>query len=435
MKRTLTLLDSTMINIGTIIGSGIFLVPTTIALYMQSTSLTILVWLVAGILTLFGALSMAELGAAMPRAGGQYVYLKEAYGPFWGFLYGWSSFWVINSASIAALAVAFATYLGHFYSITPLQIKLIAITAIAAFTLLNTYGLRTGVWVQNIITFLKIGALLAIIVLGIFLSGGEIANFQPLFPDRSFSSLVSLFGLALVAALWSYDGWIEVTYIGGEVKNPGRNIPRSLLLSTLILIVIYIIVNVVFIFLLSLPVIAQSQMVASEAVSVVLGSTGTTLVVIIILVSTLGGVHVNVLTSPRIYYAMAKDKLFFNSLAEIHPKHGTPALSLIISGIWSSILVFSGTFYQIITYVVFVSWIFYAMSCAAVIILRHKQPDLKRPYRTWGYPVVPVIFILLSGFLVLNTIVSSPLNALIGAGLILTGFPAYLYWKRKSHDV
>ncbi len=435
MKRTLTLLDSTMINVGTIIGSGIFLVPTTIALYMYSTSLTLLVWLVAGILTLFGALSMAELGAAMPRAGGQYVYLKEAYGPFWGFLYGWSSFWVINSASIAALAVAFATYLGHFYSLTPIQIKLIAITAITAFTLLNTYGLRTGVWVQNIITFLKIGGLLAIIFLGIFLSGGETANFLPILPGRAFTSLVPLFGLALVAALWSYDGWIEVTYIGGEVKNPGLNIPRSLLLSTLVLIVIYILVNVTFIFLLSLPVIAQSQMVASEAVSVVLDSAGTTLVVIIILVSTLGGVHVNILTSPRIYYAMAKDKLFFKSLAEIHPKHGTPAVSLIISGIWSSLLVFSGTFYQIITYVVFVSWIFYAMSCAAVIILRHKQPDLKRPYRTWGYPIVPMIFILLSGFLVINTIVSSPLNALIGAGLILTGFPAYIYWKRISPDV
>lgn len=431
MKRTLTLLDSTMINIGTIIGSGIFLVPTTIALYMYSTSLTILVWLVAGILTLFGALSMAELGAAMPRAGGQYVYLKEAYGPFWGFLYGWSSFWVINSASIAAIAVAFATYLGYFYPITPLQIKLIAIAAITAFTLLNIYGLRTGVWAQNIITFLKIGALLAIISLGFFLSGGELANFQPLFPDRSFSSIIPLFGLALIATLWSYDGWIEVTYIGGEVKNPGRTIPLSLLLSTLIIIVVYILVNIVFIFLLSLPVIAQSQMVASDAISVVLGSAGTTLVVLIILVSTLGGVHVNVLTSPRIYYAMARDKLFFQSLAEIHPKHGTPARSLVVSGIWSSLLVFSGTFYQIITYVVFVSWIFYAMSCAGVIILRHKQPDLKRPYRTWGYPVVPVIFILLSGFLVLNTIISSPLNALIGAGLILTGLPAYLYWKRK----
>jgi basic amino acid/polyamine antiporter, APA family len=432
MKRTLTLLDSTMINIGTIIGSGIFLVPTTIALYMYSTSLTILVWLVAGILTLFGALSMAELGAAMPHAGGQYVYLKKAYGPFWGFLYGWSSFWVINSASIAAIAVAFATYLGHFYPITPLQIKLIAIAAITAFTLLNIYRLRIGVWTQNIITFLKIGALLLIIFLAFFLPGGEIVNFQPLLPDRNLSSIVPLFGLALVAALWSYDGWIEVTYIGGEVKNPGRTIPLSLVLSTLIIIAIYILVNIVFIFLLSLPVIAQSQMVASDAISVVLGSAGTTLVVLIILVSTLGGVHVNVLTSPRIYYAMARDKLFFQSLAEIHPKHGTPARSLVVSGIWSSLLVFSGTFHQIITYVVFVSWIFYAMSCAGVIILRHKQPELKRPYQTWGYPAVPVIFILLSGFLVLNTILSSLLNTLIGASLILTGLPAYLYWKNKS---
>lgn len=431
MKRTLTLLDSTMINVGTIIGSGIFLVPTTIALYMHSTSLTVLVWLVAGILTLFGALSMAELGAAMPRAGGQFVYLKEAYSPFWGFLYGWTSFWLINSASIAALAVAFATYLGYFNPLTPLQIKFIAIAAIIAFTLLNIYGLRTGVWTQNIITFFKIGALLAIIFLGFFLSGGETANFQPLLPDRSFSSLVPLFGLALVATLWAYDGWIEITYIGGEVKDPGRNIPLSLLLSTMTLIAIYILVNIVFIFLLSLPVIAQSQLVASDAISVVLGTAGTTLVVVIILVSTLGGVHVNILTSPRIYYAMARENLFFRSLAEIHPKHGTPAISLAVSGIWSSLLVFSGTFYQLITYVVFASWIFYAMSCTGVIILRRKQPDLERPYRTWGYPVVPVVFVLFSGFLVVNTIVSDLRSALIGAGLILTGLPAYFYWKRK----
>jgi APA family basic amino acid/polyamine antiporter len=420
-----------MINVGTIIGSGIFLVPTTIALYMHSTSLTVLVWLVAGILTLFGALSMAELGAAMPRAGGQFVYLKEAYSPFWGFLYGWTSFWLINSASIAALAVAFATYLGYFNPLTPLQIKFIAIAAIIAFTLLNIYGLRTGVWTQNIITFFKIGALLAIIFLGFFLSGGETANFQPLLPDRSFSSLVPLFGLALVATLWAYDGWIEITYIGGEVKDPGRNIPLSLLLSTMTLIAIYILVNIVFIFLLSLPVIAQSQLVASDAISVVLGTAGTTLVVVIILVSTLGGVHVNILTSPRIYYAMARENLFFRSLAEIHPKHGTPAISLAVSGIWSSLLVFSGTFYQLITYVVFASWIFYAMSCTGVIILRRKQPDLERPYRTWGYPVVPVVFVLFSGFLVVNTIVSDLRSALIGAGLILTGLPAYFYWKRK----
>ncbi len=368
----------------------------------------------------------------MPRAGGQFVYLKEIYSPFWGFLYGWSSFWVINSASIAALAVAFATYLGHFHPLAPLQVKLIAIATITTFTLLNIYGLRTGVWAQNIFTFVKIGALLAIISLGFFLAGGETANFQPLLPDRSFSSIVPLFGLALVAVLWSYDGWIEITYIGGEVKDPGRNIPLALLISTVTLIGIYILVNIVFIFLLSLPVIAQSQLVASEAISVVLGSAGTTLVVLIILVSTLGGVHVNILASPRIYYAMARENLFFRSLGEVHPKHGTPALSLVVQGIWSSILVFSGTFDQLITYVVFAAWIFYAMSCAGVIVLRRKQPDLERPYRTWGYPVVPVTFVLFAGFLVLNTIVSAPRDALIGAGLILTGLPAYLYWKRKS---
>jgi APA family basic amino acid/polyamine antiporter len=433
MKRTLTLLDSTMINVGTIIGSGIFLVPTTIALYMHSTLLVVLVWVVAGILTLFGALSMAELGAAMPRSGGQFVYLREAFSPFWGFLFGWASFWVINSAAIAALAVAFATYLAYFHPFTLLQIKLIAIFAIAAFTLLNIYGLRTGVWTQNIITFFKIGALVAIIILGFFLTGGDITNFQPLLPNRSVSSLVPLFGLALVATLWAYDGWIEITYIGGEVKTPGRNIPLSLLFSILLIIAIYILVNIVFIFLLSIPVMALSPMVASEAISVVLGSTGTTLVVLMILVSTLGGVHVNILTSPRIYYAMARENLFFSSLAKIHPKHGTPAFSLAISGIWSSILVFSGTFEQLITYVIFASWIFYAMSCAGVIILRHKQPDIERPYRTWGYPVVPVIFVLVSCFLVLNTVLSDLRNTLIGAGLILTGLPAYLYWKRKSH--
>ena len=435
MKRTITLLDSTMINIGTIIGSGIFLVPITIALYMHSTSMTLAVWFVAGILALFGGLSMAELGAAMPRAGGQFVYLKEAYGPFWGFLYGWSSFWVINSASIAALAVAFATYLGYFHSITPLQIKLIAVLAIMIFTLLNIYRLRAGIWTQNIITFLKIGALLAIVFMGFYLSGGKVINFNPILPEGSFSSFVPLFGLALVAALWSYDGWIEITYIGGEVKNPGRNIPLSILLSILIIIAIYILVNIVFIYLLSISGIAQSQMVASDAISVVLGSIGTILVVLIILVSTLGGVHVNILTSPRIYYAMAREKLFFDSLAKISPKHGTPVLSLIVSGGWSSVLVFSGTFHQLITYVVFVSWIFYAMSCAGVIILRYKQPNLERPYHTWGYPVVPVIFILFSGFLVINTIISDIPNALIGTGIILTGIPAYFYWKRKFHAI
>ncbi|UCH10547.1 MAG: amino acid permease [Fidelibacterota bacterium] len=432
MKRVLTLLDSTMINVGTIIGSGIFLVPTTIALYLHSSILTVAVWLVAGAVTLFGALSIAELGAAMPRAGGQFVYLREAYGTLWGFLYGWASFAVINSASIAALAVAFATYLGFFNPLTPFQIKLIAVLAIAAFTVLNTYGVKTGVWTQNMLTFLKIGALLAIAVLGLSLEGGDAAHFQPLLPTRSAASLIGPFGLALVAVLWSYDGWIEITYIGGEVRNPGRNIPLSLLYSVLLIVALYIVVNLAFIYLLSIPGMAGAELVAADAVAVVLGGVGTTLVILAILISTLGGVHVNVLACPRIYYAMAEEGLFFQSLARIHPRYGTPATSLLVQGVWSSFLVFSGTFDQLITYVVFASWIFYAMSCAGVIILRRKQPQLPRPYKTWGYPWVPLAFIVFAALLVLNTIISDPRDALIGLGLILTGLPAYLYWKGKA---
>jgi len=430
MKRVLTLLDSTMINVGTIIGSGIFLVPTTIALYLHSSILTVAVWLVAGVVTLFGALSMAELGAAMPKAGGQFIYLRQAYGPLWGFLYGWGSFTVINSASIAALAIAFATYLGYFNPLTPFQIKLIAVLTITAFTVLNTYGVKTAVWTQNILTFLKIGALLAIATLGLSLPGGEAANFQPLLTTHSVTSLIGPFGLALMAVLWSYDGWIEITYIGGEVQNPGRNIPLSLLLSVLLIVAIYIVVNLVFIYLLSIPGIAGSELVALDAVAVVLGGFGTTLVILAILVSTLGGVHVNVLACPRIYYAMAEEGVFFQALSRIHPRFGTPAISLLVQGIWSSLLVFSGTFEQLITYVVFASWIFYAMSCAGVIILRRKQPELERPYKTWGYPWVPLAFIVFAALLVLNTIVNDPRDALIGLALLLTGVPAYAYWRR-----
>lgn len=432
MKRVLTLLDSTMINVGTIIGSGIFLVPTTIALYLHSFSLTIAVWLVAGVVTLFGALSMAELGAAMPKAGGQFVYLREAYGPVWGFLYGWASFAVINSASIAALAVAFATYLGYFHPLTTLQIKIIAVLAITAFTLLNTYGVKSGVWTQNILTFLKIGALVGIVVVGLTLPGGDMANLEPLLPTRSFTSLMALFGLALIATLWSYDGWIEITYVGGEVRNPGRNIPLSLLSSTLIIIALYLLVNLVFVFLLSIPGIASSELVAADAMAVVLGPRGTTLITLAILVSTLGCVHVNVLACPRIYYAMAREGLFFGAVANTHPKYGTPAVSLILQGIWSALLVFSGTFEQLITYVVFASWIFYALSCGSVLLLRRKQPHLPRPYRTWGYPWVPLAFIIFASLLVVNTIINDPRDSLIGVGLILLGLPAYFYWRRKG---
>ena len=431
LKRVFTLFDSTMINVGTIIGSGIFLVPTTVALYLESSYLMAAVWIIAGAVTLFGALSMAELGAAMPESGGQYVYLREAYGPLWGFLYGWAAFTVINSASIAAIAVAFATYLKYFHPFTSLEVKLIAIFSIAAFTALNSLNLKSGLWTQNIMTFSKVGVLLAFVALGLTLEGGSLTNFQPLMPTGSFSSLVRPFSLALVAVLWSYDGWIEVTYVGGEIQNPGKNIPLSLIYSTILLIALYLAVNFVYVYLLSISEIAGSELVASDAAQVMLGPEGVTLVILAILLSTLGAINVNVIACPRIYYAMAVEKLFFRSAANIHPRYGTPVSSLLIQGIWASVLVFSGTFYQLITYVVFTSWIFYAMSCGAVIVLRKKRPNMERPYKTWGYPYVPIIFILFAVFIVGSTLINDTRDSLIGIGLVLIGLPVY-YLRVKS---
>jgi len=431
LKRVFTLFDSTMINVGTIIGSGIFLVPTTVALYLESSYLMAAVWIIAGAVTLFGALSMAELGAAMPNSGGQYVYLREAYGPVWGFLYGWAAFTVINSASIAAVAVAFATYLKYFHPFTPIEVKLIAIFSIGAFTALNSFHLKSGLWTQNIMTFSKVGVLLAFVALGLTLEGGSFTNFQPLMPTGSFSSLLGPFSLALVAVLWSYDGWIEVTYVGGEIKNPGKNIPLSLIYSTILLIALYLAVNFVFVYLLSISGIAGSELVASDAAQVILGPKGVILVILAILLSTLGAINVNVIACPRIYYAMAVEKLFFRSAANIHPRYGTPLYSILFQGIWASVLVFSGTFYQLITYVVFTSWIFYAMSCGAVIVLRKKRPNMERPYKTWGYPYVPIIFILFAVFIVGSTLINDTRDSLIGIGLVLIGLPVY-YLRVKS---
>jgi len=280
-------------------------------------------------------------------------------------------------------------------------------------------------------TFAKIGVLLAFIAFGLTLEGGSSTNFQPLMPTGSFSSLLGPFSLALVAVLWSYDGWIEVTYVGGEIQNPGKNIPLSLIYSTILIIALYLAVNFVFVYLLSISGIAGSELVASDAAQVMLGPIGVTLVILAILLSTLGAINVNVIACPRIYYAMAVEKLFFRSAAKIHPRYGTPLSSILIQGIWASVLVFSGTFYQLITYVVFTSWIFYAMSCGAVIVLRKKRPNMERPYKTWGYPYVPIIFILFAVFIVGSTLINDTRDSLIGIGLVLIGLPVY-YLRVKS---
>ena len=432
LARVLTLLDATMINAGGIIGSGIFMVPATIALLTGSTSLILAVWVFGGLISLFGALSIAELGAAMPRTGGQFVYLNEAYGPVWGYLYGWSCVAVINTASIAAVGVAFSEYLSFFFPLSTMGIKSVAILSVILLTIINILDVKSGARAQNIFTLLKIGAIFGIISLGLVMDGGSAENIQPFYPDRPLPALVGPLGLAMVSVLWTYDGWIFITYVAGEVKNPGRNIPLSLVFCMLIVISIYLLINFVFTYTLGIGAMGTSTLVASDSASIFLGEKGAALVSIIILISLLGANNGFILTSARINYAMARDKLFFRQAAKVHPKFKSPANALVIQALWASVLTFSGTYNQLITYIIFASWIFYAMSCAAVIILRKKRPEMKRPYKTPGYPYIPIIFILFAVFLTFNTILEAPRDAAVGAGIILAGLP--FYFTGKKHD-
>jgi amino acid transporter len=432
LKRELGLLDTTMINVGTMIASAIFIVPATIAARVPGSALMILVWVVGGVVSLLGALSVAELGAAYPEAGGQYAYLREAYGPPWAFLYGWANFLVINPASIAAIAVGFARYLGFFVPMSPGAIQGIAVLSIAGLTVLNCLGVRPGATTQNVLTLLKMGALAALIGTAFILPGGSAANFQPLWPAGTVGQWVGPFGVAMVGVLWAYDGWIETTYVGSEIKDPGRTLPRSIILSTLIVIAFYVLASVAYSYVLSPARMAGSTLVASDAAKVPLGAVGAGFVAAAILVSTLGANNGIVLTAARIPYAMARGGLFFRSQGIVHPRFATPVVALLTQGVISSLLALSGTYDQLFTYVIFAQFVFYALSAGAVIVLRRRAPQVARPYRTWGYPITPLVFIAFALWLVANTIAESPRESAVGAGLILLGLPGYWYWNRDG---
>ncbi|MBT4064589.1 MAG: amino acid permease, partial [Candidatus Marinimicrobia bacterium] len=410
----------------------IFMVPATVALYTASSSLFFMVWILGGVVSLFGALSVAELGAAMPKAGGQYVYLNEAYGPVWGYLYGWTAVAVINTASMAAVGVAGAEYLRFFIPLSDFEVKEIAIFTIVLLTIMNIIDVKSSARFQNVVTIGKVSAILGIIVLGFTMDGGSTENFSPLFSDKSAFSLIGPLGLAMVAVLWTFDGWIFITYVAGEVKEPQRNIPLSLIFCMVIVVSVYLAINTVLVYVLGFDQMIGSESVISKAASVFMGNKGASIVTLIIVISLFGGNNVNVLTSARIIYAMAKDNLFFKKTKQIHPKLQSPANALIIQCIWAIILTFSGSFNQLITYIIFASWIFYGMSAGAVIILRKKKPDMDRPYKTPFYPWVPIIFILFAIFLTINTIIEAPRDAAIGTGLILAGLPLYYYWKKND---
>ena len=432
LKRELGLFDAVMINAGTMIASAIFIVPATVAAAVHGTAVMTLVWVIGGIVSLLGALSIAELAAAYPEAGGQYAYLREAYGTVWAFLYGWANFAVINTASIAAIAVGFARYIGFFTPLSEAAIRVIAVLSIVGLTLLNCRGVRLGATTQNVLTTLKIGALVALIVTSFVLPGGAASHFHPLRPSGTIGQWIGPFGVAMVGVLWAYDGWIETTYVGSEIMDPGRNLPRSIILSTLIVVALYVLASVAYVYVLSPAGVAGSALVASDAAKITMGGIGATFVVVAILISTLGANNGIILTAARIPYAMARGGMFFRSQGIVHPRYATPAVALLTQGVIASALTAFGTYDQLFTYVVFAQFVFYALSAGAVIRLRRTAPQLARPYRTWGYPVTPIVFIAFAVWLVYNTIVETPKDSAIGAGLILVGLPGYYYWRRAG---
>jgi APA family basic amino acid/polyamine antiporter len=431
LLRELGWWEATAIVMGIMIGTAIFIVPAEITRSMGTRDAALAVWAVAGLLSLFGALSFAELAAMMPDAGGQYVYLREAYGPLTGYLCGWSFFVAAQTGGISVLAVGFALYANEFLPLTPWEQKAAAAASIAVLTAINYLGVREGGRVQSILTGMKVGAMAVIILLGYVLvrglPGGPAALAAPT-GDR----FVASFGVAMVGAFWAYDGWSCCTFVAGEVKRPERNVPLALILGTVAVIALYMALNLVYYHVLPMDQVARSSRVGADAAVRIFGHTGSYLVSLLIIISTLGALNGSILAAPRVYYAMAKDGLFFRWCARVHPRFHTPHLALLVQGVWAIILVAAGTYEQLFTYVIFAAFVFYALTALAVVVLRRTRPDAPRPYRVFGYPYVPIIFVLGSAWFLVNTLMERPKEARWGAIMLGVGVPVYWFWKRRA---
>jgi APA family basic amino acid/polyamine antiporter len=431
LRRSLTLFDMTMIAIGGSIGSGIFLTPAIIAQAIPSPHLMLLVWVIGGLMALAGALTFSELSAMMPRAGGVYVYLTEAYGGLVGFLFGWAYFVVVNAGGLGALSVAFATYFGFFVPLTPLGMKVVAITGLLILTAINVLGVKAGAIFSDVFTVLKLAGILGLVAVGFALGSPQVTDFSL---ARSLDGAAwSGFALAMVGVLWSYGGWQHATFASAEIVNPRRTLPLAMTIGTFVVMLLYLATNVAYMFLLPPAAIAASPRLAADAVVTVLGRTGGTLISLAIFISTFGVVGIYTLTAPRIYYAMARDGLFFRKVAEVHPRFHTPAVAIVLQSVWASVLViFWGTFENLISYVVFTDWIFFALAAASVFVFRRRRPDADRPFRVPGYPVVPLFFVALSTWFVIATLGQKPAQAWAGLAFLGIGVPVYYYWRRRN---
>jgi APA family basic amino acid/polyamine antiporter len=443
LVRGLDRWDATLLTVGSVVGTGIFITTADIARVLPHQGMILVVWVLGGALTLAGALTYAELGAMFPLAGGIYHYLKEAYGTFWGFLYGWACFLVIMSGGIAALAVAFGEYLGSFVPVFSTRNVLLSVPlggwqwtvsggqvaaalAILLLTSVNHIGLREGARVQNLLTLFRIGSIAALVGLALLVDApSRVSMIEPL-PDIG---LLGAVGVGMIAALWTYDGWYGPTFSAGEMRDPQRSLPFGLAWGTVIVMALYAAINLVYFLALPLDQIAASTRIGEAAAASLLGAAGGKAMSVAVLVSTFGCLSATILYSSRIYLPMARDGVFFSSLAAVNSRFRTPGRSLWAQSLWSVVLALSGTYEQLYTYVIFAGLVFHVATAGAVLVLRRRRPDIERPYRVLWYPWIPALFVLASVLLLGNTLLEKPVESLIGLGLIAAGLPAYAWWR------
>jgi APA family basic amino acid/polyamine antiporter len=454
LLRGLSLLDSVLLLVGGIIGSSIFLTAKDIAGALPHPVLFLLVWILGGLVSLCACFAFAELGSMFPDSGGQYIYMREAFGDLAAFLYGWMLFAVANGGSIAALSVASAAYLGGIIpsisqdhvvfsegGVVVTRAHVVAVISIVVVTWTNVIGLRRGALLQNLATWAKFIAMAAFVLLGFTVGKGDWRHFTAshwtsahgLSMGLGIGQLFSAFGVALIAVFWAYDGWVYITWVAGEVKNPRRSVPLAMVLGTLVVGLIYVSMNMVYVYALPLGEVAQHETIAHAAAAALFSPRAAAWLSIMIAVSCFGAMASLVLSGSRVYFAMARDGVFFQSMAKIHPKWRTPAFSLIGQGVWACLLTVSGRYDQLYTYVMFGMVLSYTLTVVGLFILRAKQPDTPRPYRCTGYPWLPAIYVLIGSAWTLNTIITRPQEALAGTILVLIGVPGFWYWKRASH--
>jgi len=436
LVRALGVREAIAIVVGGIIGSGIFMSPSIVAREAGAPGLSLLVWVAAGGLALCGALCYAELSAAFPQTGGTYRFLREAYpSPMVAFLFGWAFFFVDGTGAVATLATTFGTYAGYFLGhVIPygvIEIKAAAISCIAIATVANYLGVRSGGHVQNVFTALKVLTLTVLVVSCFALGHGSTTHFVPIVPaGKGALDVASGFGTGMVAALFAYAGWSYTSYVAGEIRDPQRTVPRSILIGMAVVLVIYLSVNVAFLYVLPFKRLATSSLVAADATRQALGPAGGGLIAAGVMISTFGAINAVTLIYPRLGFAMARDGYFFAALGRVHPRFHTPGNAILVQGAVAAAFCIMGSFEQILEYYAFIDFLFFSLAVAAVIVLRVRRPTLPRPFRVWGYPVTPVLFLVVSGWYLVNLFLRRPTESMVGLVIMTVGVPFYFHWRR-----